>query len=156
MAVQEATVLGLWVLVLTTMQVRAFTPAPPFSSSGYIHPEGWSSSELHRRVELSPSSSPFAFSTLLFSHQFSSLLPFVVQPVSPVWLGITMLGQGHTPGNRRFLCLRVDLWSTGYFICLWIWLPWFSYCQTTERTDISCLVPISKGTFKCCCNHFVF
>lgn len=45
---------------------------------------------------------PFCFLHTVFSHQFSSLLPFVVQPVSPVWLRVTVLGQGHTPGNRRF------------------------------------------------------
>lgn len=66
MAVQKATVLGLWGLVLTTMRVCAFTPAPPFSSSGYIHLEGWPSFELDHRVELLPSPSPFAFSTPLF------------------------------------------------------------------------------------------
>lgn len=66
MAFQEAAVLGLWALFLTTMQVCAFIPAPPFSSSGYIHLEGWPSTELCHRVELMLSSSPFAFSTLLF------------------------------------------------------------------------------------------
>lgn len=115
MAFQEAAVLGLWALFLTTMQVCAFIPAPPFSSSGYIHLEGWPSTELCHRAELMLSSSPFAFSTssALRCHLWSNQCPHCG------W-GLLCWGRDILQGTEDFLCLRVDVWSTGYFICLWI------------------------------------
>lgn len=100
-AVQEVAVLGLWALVLITVQVCASTPAPPFSSSGYIHLESWPSSELCHRMELMPSPSPFAFSTL-FPPPVKLSTTICGANSVPSVAGDIVLGQGLTPGNRRF------------------------------------------------------
>lgn len=120
MAFQEVPVLGLWALFLTTVQVCAFSPAPPFSSSGCIHLEGWPSSELYHRVELMPSPSPFVFSTLFFPTSSALCCYLWCSQCPHCGWGFLCWGRDILQGSQDFLCLRVDVWSTGYFICLWI------------------------------------
>lgn len=63
--------------------------------------------------------SPFAFSSY-FSHQLSSLVPFAAQSVPQRGWGLPGWGRECPKGTEDFLCLWVDVWSTGYFICLGI------------------------------------